>query len=79
MEKNNVNSQNFEEMSFEEYSRIIGGKTVICHYDGGNKLFYAINAAANAVKWVKHWITGDDLYVSTIHDNGTRDEPVPYV
>lgn len=23
-------------------------------------------------------VKGDDLYVTTIHDDGTRDEPVPY-
>lgn len=67
-----------ERLTLEEMRCISGGETVICHYDGRNKMFYAVNAIANGIKWIKHWITNDDLYITTIHDDGTRDEPVPY-
>lgn len=73
-----VKALGLEELSIQESLMISGGETVICHYDGSNRLFYAINAVANGVKYVKHWITGDELYVTTIHDDGTRDEPIPY-
>ena len=78
MEKFKMNSNGIETLSPKECAMVKGGDTVITNYNGGNELFYAINAAGNCIKWIKHWITGDDLYVTTIHDDGTRDEPVPY-